>query len=421
MGHQTLADLALNGALSLSLLGLWGAAMSFAEKLDWARGEQAMKAALLALGAGMTIIIAARFEHGVIFDQRGTMIGLAVLHAGPAGGVLAAAAAAAARWSIGGIGATAGFFGILFDLGLAIAVHRLLTRLGQTSAGVTLVAMGAATGAGEAASAWLIPGLSDPLSLAVLLLSAQLGGTVLIGGMLALLEERRRLRKSLQDRLDHLRRILLQTIDAFTTATVHSDPYTAGHEKRVAHLCVAIGERMGLSSEQLDGLRIAAEIHDIGQLNVPPEILLRPGTLTRVERLFIEQHPAVGADILARVDFPWPVADIVRQHHENCDGTGYPARLVRDQILLEARILRVADTVEAMCSHRPFRGAHSITEALAVLAEGRGTVFDAEVVDCCHTLFAIDGYLLPTEHGRPDIPQIGPVTEAKAVHHVASG
>lgn len=202
--------------------------------------------------------------------------------------------------------------------------------------------------------------------------------------------------------------VMRQTIEAFSANTMHSDPYTAGHEERVAHLCVALGQvlkqDMGLDDSRLEGLEIAARAHDIGQAKIPSELLLRPRRLGEIEFAFIRQHADVGADILGTIDFPWPVADIVRQHHENYDGSGYPKGLAGDAILPEARILRVADMLEALSSHRPFRNALPWVDALERLRSERGRALDPVVVDACLRLTTAGGYRFPGTRPQDALP-----------------
>ena len=176
--------------------------------------------------------------------------------------------------------------------------------------------------------------------------------------------------EDLRESVERLDRVIRQTVAAFARATVHTDPYTAGHESRVAHLCVRLGHRLGLSEHARQGLELAAKSHDIGQIKIPAEILLRPRKLTPLEFEFIKQHPEVGWEIFRHVDFPWPIADIIRQHHENYDGSGYPHGLAGEEILQEARILRVADMAESLSSHRPFRSAFTRDEVLGHLLSG---------------------------------------------------
>lgn len=183
-----------------------------------------------------------------------------------------------------------------------------------------------------------------------------------------------------------LRENLVETIMAMAAALEKRDPYTAGHQQRVAELAVAIAKKMGLPETQIDGVRFGALIHDIGKIYIPAEILNRPGKLSDNEFNLIKSHPRVGYEIIQDVSFPWPVAQMVHQHHERLDGSGYPDGLRGDEILLEARILAVADVVEAITSHRPYRPGMGQDKALEVILENRGTGFDEDVVDSCVAL-----------------------------------
>ncbi len=180
---------------------------------------------------------------------------------------------------------------------------------------------------------------------------------------------------------------MLQTIEAVSITLEKRDPYTAGHQHRVVQLATTIAEAMGFNKQRIQGLRLAALVHDVGKINVPAEILNRPGRLTESEYGIIKSHPEVGYDILKGVEFDWPIADIVLQHHERCDGSGYPNGLTCKQIVPEARILAVADVVEAITSHRPYRPALGLDVALEELEKGRGTLYSEEVVDVCLHLF----------------------------------
>lgn len=181
----------------------------------------------------------------------------------------------------------------------------------------------------------------------------------------------------------------LQGIISAVALTVETrDPYTAGHQTRVAELACAIAKEMGLSHDQTEGIRLAGVIHDLGKIYVPAEILNRPGKLSHIERELIHVHPQVGFDILKNISFPWPIAKIVYQHHERMNGKGYPVGLSGEDILLEARIIAVADVVEAMSSHRPYRPAPGIDLALEEISMNRDILYDADVVKSCLKLFA---------------------------------
>ena len=191
------------------------------------------------------------------------------------------------------------------------------------------------------------------------------------------------------------------------------DPYTVGHQQRVTLIACAIGKEMGLSTEQLRELRVAGSLHDLGKVAVPLDILSKPGKLTDLEFAIIKTHPQVGCDILKPLKFPTLINQIILQHHERLDGSGYPLGLKDKDILLEARILGVADVVEAMCSHRPYRPALGLDQAQAEIRRNRGKIYDPEVVGVCLKLF--DEALAPEERtvpglARQPVPTPNPIT-----------
>ncbi|MBF0562061.1 MAG: response regulator [Alphaproteobacteria bacterium] len=189
-------------------------------------------------------------------------------------------------------------------------------------------------------------------------------------------EERRRSEEK-------LRRILLQTVNAVSLTLELRDPYTAGHQRRVARLASAIGGKMGLSGHVIEGLHTGALIHDIGKITVPSDILSRPGKLSEAAFCIIKEHPGSGREIVQGIEFPWPVATMILQHHERLDGSGYPSGLKGDDTILEARILAVADVVEAISSHRPYRPALGMTAALDEIKRHAGRLYDPAVVTAC--------------------------------------
>ena len=185
---------------------------------------------------------------------------------------------------------------------------------------------------------------------------------------------------------------IVQIIHALTAITEIRDPYTASHQKRVAKLAYAIGKELGMAREQIIGLYVAGLLHDIGKIYVPNEILTRPGSINEYEFSLIKKHCEVGRDILNKIEFPWPVAEFVVQHHERIDGSGYPYRLKRAKIHIESMVLAVADVVESISSHRPYRPALGISCAIEEIKKGRGTLYDAKVVDACLRVFAKDDF-----------------------------
>lgn len=185
------------------------------------------------------------------------------------------------------------------------------------------------------------------------------------------------------------------TLQVVSTMVELRDPYTAGHERRVGEVAAAIGAEMGLDAAQQQGLRLCGAVHDVGKIAVPAEILSKPSRLAKAEYQLVQQHAELGYGILKGIDFPWPLAEVARQHHERVDGSGYPHGLKGEEILLEARIIAVADVVESMTSHRPYRPAIGPALALAEIEAGRGRLYDATVVDACLRLFRERGYSLP--------------------------
>ncbi len=208
---------------------------------------------------------------------------------------------------------------------------------------------------------------------------------------------------------ERLRKTFDETVECLASLTELRDPYTAGHQRRVAELAEAIGEQMEFDQATLDGLRVAAAVHDIGKMHVPAEILAKPGALSDVEMAIVRSHPEAGHSILKPVSFPWPVADIVAQHHERLDGSGYPRGLRADDIRREAAVLGVADVVEAMSSHRPYRAARGIEQALDHLATESGRRFEPAVAKACAQVWQ-DGsfaFSVPPEETVSALPRAG--------------
>lgn len=224
--------------------------------------------------------------------------------------------------------------------------------------------------------------------LQVIVAHKNLHGTVEYYSIIARdITERMKLEKELNKSLEDLQKTLDGTIEAIALMCEVRDPYTSGHEKRVAQLACAIAEEIGLSEDKRKGVHVSAFLHDIGKIVAPSEILCKPTGLSKHEYNIVKTHSEVGYSILKNVKFPWPVAQIVLQHHEMLDGSGYPAGLKGEEILIEARIIAVADTVEAMVNHRPYRPALGINHALREISRGRGILYDQKVVDACIKIF----------------------------------
>jgi PAS domain S-box-containing protein len=206
--------------------------------------------------------------------------------------------------------------------------------------------------------------------------------------------ESKRAEEELKQSFERMRKALGATVQSISMIVEMKDPYTAGHQQRVSDLARAISTEMGLSADQRDFIRTASAIHDIGKISIPAEILSKSTKLTDMEFNLIKTHAQSGHDILKDIEFPWPVADVVLQHHERMDGSGYPQGLKGNDIFLEARIMAVADVVEAMASHRPYRPSLGIDCALDEISRNKGILYDADVVDACLKLFQEKGYTL---------------------------
>jgi len=221
------------------------------------------------------------------------------------------------------------------------------------------------------------------------------GRPVYYEGMVIDITQRKNTEEELKQNFDKLKKTIEGTVYAMAKIVEVRDPYTAGHQQRVAALSEAIAREMGLDDNEILGLRLASLIHDVGKIYVPAEILSRPTKLSKMEFALIEKHPELGYEILKKtIEFPWPVAEIILQHHERLNGSGYPKGLKSKDILLQAKILAVADVVEAMCSHRPYRPARTLEMTLDEIAHNRGILYDRKVVEICLKLFKNKKYTL---------------------------
>ncbi len=218
------------------------------------------------------------------------------------------------------------------------------------------------------------------------------GGSPLVGGLMIDVTGQVQAQEEVRRQAEQLRRTVEGAVLAMSQVVETRDPYTAGHERRVAELATAIGRELGLGDAELNGLRLGSLIHDIGKIAVPAEILAKPGRLSDVEFNLIKQHAQAGYEILSVIDFGRPVATMVLQHHERLDGSGYPSGLTGEQLLIETRILSVADVVEAMSSHRPYRAALGADAALAEIRDGAGVRYDPDVVAACERVMVEQGF-----------------------------
>jgi PAS domain S-box-containing protein/putative nucleotidyltransferase with HDIG domain len=213
------------------------------------------------------------------------------------------------------------------------------------------------------------------------------GNILYYDGIIDDITDRIRAEQDLKNSYTRLKKVLNGTVSALASTTEKRDPYTAGHQHRVTQLAAAIAQEMGFSSDRIDGIKVAGIVHDIGKIHVAAEILNKPVALNDIEMELVKTHCQAGYEILKTIDFPWDVAEIVLQHHERINGSGYPRGLTGEQIMLEAKIIAVADVVEAMVSHRPYRAALSTDMALEEISSNRGVLFDDEIVEICLKLF----------------------------------
>ena len=201
------------------------------------------------------------------------------------------------------------------------------------------------------------------------------------------IENRKRMQQELQQSFESLKIAMHSTIQAISMTVEKRDPYTSGHQQRVAHLAKTIAEELKLPESQIESIYMAAGIHDIGKISLPAEILVKPIPLSDIEISLVQTHAQAGYDILKGIEFPWAIAEIVLQHHERMDGSGYPRGLAGDDIVFEARIICVADVVETMASHRPYRPSIGMDKALEEIANNRCVLYDPQVVDACLKIF----------------------------------
>jgi HD-GYP domain-containing protein (c-di-GMP phosphodiesterase class II) len=214
-------------------------------------------------------------------------------------------------------------------------------------------------------------------------------------GVIQDISEKKRAEEQIQRYVAQIENAFMSTVRVVTTLGEMRDPYTAGHQRRVAESAVASGAGLGFDARRQEGLRVAGYLHDVGKIRIPSEILSKPGKLSPAEFRLVQGHAQASYDVLKDVEFPWPVAAVALQHHERMDGSGYPLGLRGEAILLEARIMAVADVIEAMSTHRPYRAGLGVDAALAEIERGRGSAYDAEVADACLKLFREHDYAIP--------------------------
>lgn len=357
------------------------------------------KITLILLGS-FFIIFHQHIVIGDIFvDLRGVGVGLALLFGGAAIGAITALAELLLHIGTGGISPIAGSIGLTLDFFLALLVIKLFVNDYNKINFLHIALIGAAVGIGEATSILFSQPANAGLSLfkdnGLNLFLIQLNGMFLFGWLLKVQDDRIRGQKHGSARTEQLFTAMKMGMSTLSTAIAHHDLSTTGHEQRVADLAVKVGKAMGLDSNRLEELKIAAILHDVGQLKIPREIIARPQKLSPEEFEVVKLHVDAGHKILKDFQLPWSIAEIILQHHEHIDGSGYPNGLKGDELLLESKILHVCDALEAMTSHRLFRRAYSIDQAFNELNRFKEIRYHSQSVEICERLFRNEGYAFP--------------------------
>lgn len=323
---------------------------------------------------------------GVIFDSRSVILTLASVFGGTLVGLISGLFSAFYRLWLGGDGAAVGVTIIILSVGIGLIYRELHKRKKFNIDAVSLLTLGAIVNFLYISLLLFLPsdiGPSVLRSITIPLILTLVPATPFVGLIFKAIDDDYKNREEIKKLTKDKAAALEKVIHVLSAALETRDLYTAGHEQNVAKIAVEIGKKLGYGESQLEGLELAGTIHDVGKIQIPTEILAKPAKLRPQEFELVKLHPDVGADLLLGIEFDWPIAEIIRQHHERLDGTGYPKGLRGDQIMDEAKVIAVADTLDAVASHRPYRAALGIDAACEVLKEGRGTHFDPKVVDAC--------------------------------------
>lgn len=394
MNYTIFYGLMQNAALLLAMAFLFDVITS-----HWQAGPSLLKQAAVGFIIGVIGITAMMttwvFVPGIVFDTRSVLLGISGLFFGFVPTTMAMAMATTFRFYLGGPGTWTGAAVIVSTGAIGIAWRYCRRKSLQDISWIELYLFGIVIHIVMLAIMLTLPweiALRVLSTITLPVLAIYPLGTALLGVILVNRLRREQEAQVLANAMERLRRSLWGTVQAISTAVEVKDPYTAGHQRRTADLAGAIAVEMGFSADRVESIRLAAIIHDIGKIAIPTEILSRPKKLTEIEFSLIKIHPQVGYDILKDVEFPPPVAEVILQHHERMDGSGYPQGLQNEAILLEARIIAVADVVESMASHRPYRPALGIDAALDEIEQQRGILYDPAVVDACLKVFRQKGF-----------------------------
>lgn len=383
----------LSGGLNLLIVALFLSVGNLTEHRLPPRWQQGLRGALFVLAGVGALMFPVYADGDALLDQRAAILATAAVFGGAAITMATGAAMLACRVFVGGSAMPAGLFVIIATVVSCVPLVSWWRRRygAQQDLARLILLTGIAAGLCSVLALLLVPPAATGWKLFLQegpgYFLVQLASACLLGFLLKMQAERQQSVQQIAQQNSALRATLEQAIGALSTAMAYRDPGEASHQSRIVGLVERIGVELGIDGERLEGLKLAAMVHDIGKVQVPAEILKRPRKLSDEEFALVRMHAEYGYQILKDVRFPWPLAEIVRQHHENYDGGGYPAGLAGEDILLEARILRVADSMETMLSHRPFRHACSLDFALASLESGKGACYDPQVVDACVRIF----------------------------------
>jgi len=373
---------------------------------DYAKTRASWRNFLMGLSFGIITVLGMRFgahySPGLVYDGRSIILSMAGLFGGWTPAAIAAAMAALYRVHLGGVGVYTGIASIISSAALGAIYRKHLkgevTRIPARSLLVFSVLVHLLVILWQAMFLpWpsVAPVALKKISVAYLTIFPI--ASLIVGTMLKNEERSNQLEEEKNMLIAKLRETLMPLISALVKIVESKDPYTAYHQLSTAKLACAIAEEMGIPKDRIEGLRLASQVHDIGKINVPSEILNKPGKLTDLEFELIKTHVTTGYEILKDVAFPWPIARIVLEHHERESGTGYPNGLKGNELLLESKILAVADVIDAMSHHRPYRPALGIDVALKEIEKNKGILYDPQVVDACLRLFREKGGALNTD------------------------
>ncbi len=383
-----LTSLVSAAGFTVFLFALYGTTESGWAPAVTARQRGRIRGAFFVLFGAVSVIFHLNTAVGVNLDIRASIVAVSLLFGGVRVGMLVAFVEAITRYYWEGDGWVVPELRILADFACTLMALQVTEKNRSGTARIAI--MGLAVGLADSLSLLFIQpfstGMETLLAYGPVLFSFNLLATLLFGELLRQQDIRLASSQSLVEMNKKLRTQFDQTIESLGSAMLYRDPTTANHQRRVADFSVAIAKEMGLDENQQECLKTSALLHDIGQIEIPAEILNRGRQLSMEEFGLIKAHPETGRDILKNIDFACEVPEIVCQHHENFDGSGYPAGLRGEEILLGARIIRVADSLEAMLSHRPFRQARDVPYALSELESGSGSRYDPDVVQACKRL-----------------------------------